>query len=161
MPDFSFLDDEDDNGAIRINTGQARRRPTPQPKKKSDPSAAAGCLAFLLFVGGCVYLVQNGPVAPSKVDASGDNRSLAIVNAQSHIKSLLKAPRSAKWPGMFDVADLRNHATKMRDGTYVVRSFVDAQNSFGAMIRTWYVVRLRLREDGTAEVLEAQLLDDG
>jgi hypothetical protein len=161
MSDFSFLDDQDDKGAVRINVGQSRRRAVQQPKKKSDRSAAAGCLAFLLFVGGCVYVVQNGHFAPAKVDPGDDHRSLAIVNAQSHVKSLLKAPRSAKWPGVFDVADLRNHATKMKDGTYIVRSFVDAQNSFGAMIRTWYVVRLRLRDNGTADVLEAQLLDDG
>ena len=49
MSDFSFLDDQDDKGAVRINVGQSRRRAVQQPKKKSDRSAAAGKL--VVFTG--------------------------------------------------------------------------------------------------------------
>jgi len=159
MPDFSFLDGgEQRDDEIKIRTSPSR---PPAKSRKSDKqqSSAAGCLLTLILVGGCSYWVASLPPKTAREFASDDNRLLALHCAQDHIKGMLKAPRSAKWPGMFDVQDIRSHAMKAADGTYVVRSFVDSQNSFGAMLRLWYVVRLQVHANGTATILEAEVLE--
>lgn len=158
VPDFSFLnDDEPNDGTIRINTGPTRKpaKPKALPAKKSEPSTAAGCLLALLLFGGCYYVMFGGTTKRDEQFEAEWERSLAVTKAQSYVKKHLKAPRSAKWPVLADGGFGANHATKLADGTYMVRSFVDAQNEFGAMIRTWYVVRLRMHQDGRADILEA------
>jgi hypothetical protein len=61
----------------------------------------------------------------------------AEVYAKELVKQSLKAPRTAKFPSIF------NGGTKVSyrgDCKYAIRSYVDAENSFGAMLRThWYV----------------------
>lgn len=61
---------------------------------------------------------------------------------QVEVKEELKAPASAKFPSC-------NRASiyKVAEGVYNVKSYVDAQNSFGAMIRTDYVCQVRYRSD--------------
>ena len=152
MPDFSFLDDLPEDGTIRINTNSSRR-PARRAKPKTDPSPAAGCLVFLLLLGGCFYFVGKMPPQTAADFEKEDHRILAVINAQSHIKGMLVAPRSAKWPGIMSGVDIRQHARKLADGTYAVRSYVDSQNGFGAMVRTYFTVRLRVRQDGNADIL--------
>jgi hypothetical protein len=54
MPDFSFLNDDDD-GRIRINTAGRITRKRGSPTKPAKRNPAAGCLLLLLLIGGCVY----------------------------------------------------------------------------------------------------------
>lgn len=161
MPDFSFLDGNSvEGGSVRINTSPPRRRNVNSPAAPKDQSAALGCLVVLAICGGCVYIVSRMPEQTAADFEKDDNRLLAVTNAQSHIKSRLIAPRSAKWPGILDGIDTSTHATKLNDGTYMVRSFVDSQNRMGALLRTHYVVHLRLMKDGRAVILSSELLDD-
>ena len=64
----------------------------------------------------------------------------AFVESQSYVGMQLKAPSTAKWPYISD----RDVHVSYREGcTYVVKAWVDAQNGFGAEIRTIYVMKLR------------------
>jgi hypothetical protein len=164
MPDFSFLDDGADNaGGIRINT--TARRPSAQQGKSSSKeswNAVRTVLSWAIaavMIGGCWHWVANLPEQTEEQFRADDNRVLAVVNAQSHVKTMLRSPRSAKWPGIMDGVDIRNHATKQGDGTYIVRSWVDADNAFGASIRTWYVVHLRVNRNGIPDILSAGLIE--
>lgn len=163
MSDWSFLDDGADDGTIRINTG---RRKAPARKGRSASlqllkavAAIAWLTIMAVLVGGCWQWAASLPEKSAVEFDKEDNRTLAVVNAQSHIKTMLRSPRSAKWPGVFDGVITRDHAAKQRDGSYVVRSWVDADNAFGASVRTWFVVHLRLRPDGNADILAAELLE--
>jgi hypothetical protein len=71
-----------------------------------------------------------------KIDKIG-----AWVMAKEFVLRRLKAPRTAKWPWYTDqlVAYLGNRE-------YLVSAYVDAQNSFGALIRTYFTCRVR--DDG-------------
>jgi hypothetical protein len=142
--------------------------PGPAPEKKPQLSAVdrmaqeqpalLGCLFLLVLVVGCgVFVSQVLPETAEGFERK-DNRVLAVICAQSHIKEMLRAPRTAKWPGAMSGVDLRTHAVKLKDGTYAVESWVDAQNGFGALIRTRYALRLRLRHDGSSEVISAEFL---
>lgn len=52
-------------------------------------------------------------------------------DAQDAVKEELKAPSTAKFPW-----DYESYVTDNGDGTYTVTSYVDAENSFGAKIRS-------------------------
>ena len=65
-----------------------------------------------------------------------DKSIMAHLIAQDHIKSILKAPKTAKFPWFdYKVARLENQV-------YQVVTHVDSQNGFGAMIRTRFTVKL-------------------
>lgn len=62
----------------------------------------------------------------------------AIATAREFVKQRLKAPSTAKFaPGRESAVAI------LPDGNYAVQSWVDSQNSFGAMIRTKYIAVLK------------------
>jgi hypothetical protein len=75
---------------------------------------------------------------------ASDHSSMAYTMAKEFVKKTLKAPATAQWPGMLDD---RGEIQRLDQTTYSVKSWVDSQNSFGALIRTNYVVILR--EEGS------------
>lgn len=62
-------------------------------------------------------------------------------NAKTAVKSILKAPSTAE----FDNSLIR--IWLMPDSSVVVKGAVDAQNSFGAMIRSNFYVRMKWKDD--------------
>jgi hypothetical protein len=62
----------------------------------------------------------------------------AFVMSQDFVKQRLKSPKSADFP-WYD----QKFVTDKGDGQYVVVSYVDAKNSFGADLRANYVCELR------------------
>lgn len=163
MPEFSFLhDDAPDDGTIRINTSGGRKAAR-QPAPKQDLSKhwlvkLIGLGIWAVLIGGCWQWMSNLPKQTEAEFHAQDNSVIALSRAQSHIKQMLRAPRSAKWPSVLDGDNPYRGVRKMEDGTYVVHSYVDSQNGFGAMLRTWYVVRLRLTKDWDAEILSAEFV---
>ena len=82
------------------------------------------------------YSSQTSTPASKKFNTNdlGDKIDLHI-QAQQYILQGLKAPSTAKFPA------LPYEATDLGNGRYKVVSYVDSQNSFGAMIRSdWSVV---------------------
>jgi hypothetical protein len=63
------------------------------------------------------------------------------IQAQQFVSRALKAPSTAKFPA------LPYEAKSLGDGFYRVKSYVDSQNSFGAMIRSDWTVDMALVED--------------
>ncbi len=76
---------------------------------------------------------------PSKAEHTPDQIYLHI-QAQGFVLQALKSPSTAKFPA------LPNEAISLGDGAYRVSSYVDSQNSFGAMIRTGWTVKMFLVE---------------
>ena len=64
---------------------------------------------------------------------SEDNSTMAYIMMEDFVKGRLKSPSSAKFPGVFD--GRQNHVKYLGNQKYRIVSYVDAQNSFGAMIR--------------------------
>jgi hypothetical protein len=90
----------------------------------------------LFFLGLLIYLFsgEKKPDAPEIPDETD-----AFVYCQLHIKKALRSPASADFPSI--TAD-GNKIVLMKKGPpewqYFVRSYVDSQNGFGAMIRTHF-----------------------
>jgi len=73
-----------------------------------------------------------------------------IVKAcQRLIEPNLKAPKSAEFPSTSE-ASIDRIASNLFD----VVSYVDAQNSFGAMIRTFYTCKVRRSYGGSWELID-------
>jgi len=70
----------------------------------------------------------------------------SIFWAQRAVKQKLKSPATAKFPGEILHRD-EYQVQKLPDDVWRVRSWVDAQNSFGALIRSRWTAELKLSGD--------------
>jgi hypothetical protein len=84
------------------------------------------------------------------VPATG-SEAAAWTACERFVSDQLKAPSTAEFSG-FDtkISDLGN-------GRYVVRGYVDAENSFGAMIRNDYLCRVEHEKDITYNLLDLEV----
>ncbi len=73
---------------------------------------------------------KNKPAPEVVYEPKGSD---AIVACRNAVRESLKAPRSAEFKGMFDSP--QSDVQDLGRGRFRVASWVDAQNSFGAMIR--------------------------
>lgn len=100
-----------------------------------------GCIAIvvgslLLVIVVSVMGAVGGNTTASVARTPG--RSDACFMSQKFVKQSLKSPTSAEFPAWTEA----NCKVKQAAGTWIVTSYVDAQNSFGAMIRSDYVVQM-------------------
>jgi hypothetical protein len=80
------------------------------------------------------------PLEPSAPKDSAQTRWNACYEAQNYIKGALKAPTSADFPNCYRQDDLvSTRPTGDKLGGYAVTTYVDAQNSYGAKIRTYFM----------------------
>jgi hypothetical protein len=77
------------------------------------------------------------------------NKKEVALNAELLVKKQLKSPRTAIFP---PTSDYKVEITK--DTIYVVESYVDAENSFGATIRRNWVVELKMIGDKKINALK-------
>jgi hypothetical protein len=112
----------------------------PEKPKTSKSSLIAGIVVLLavaaLLVSCVGYVVSNGG---DDGDSAGDDRNdgMAKVMCEQFVEERLKAPASADFSGVFDT-------TVTGSGNdYTVRGYVDAQNSFGAQIRSDYTCEIQ------------------
>lgn len=79
-------------------------------------------------------------VQPTAAEIAHNKESEEHDEAQEHVKSFilksLKAPSTAKFPGYSEIPVVK------KDGYWESYTYVDAQNSYGAMIRTNYYVKM-------------------
>lgn len=74
-----------------------------------------------------------------------DIQKLTAYNvAEQYVSQRLKSPSSAVFPSS---SDKSNHVTKVTSKIYTVDSWVDSQNSFGAMIRTKFHLKVTFEGD--------------
>lgn len=99
--------------------------PTPPPPAKSTATgwAALGLLIAcpVLFVGGWLYNALSG-------GSSGSNDSGARAACRVYVEDRLRAPSTAEFSGL--------EATAGDRGRWTVTGSVDAQNGFGAQVRS-------------------------
>ncbi len=72
--------------------------------------------------------------------------------AQQFVEKSLKSPSTAEFPGLF-----KSTVTKKGSDTYYISSYVDSENGFGAMIRSNYVVELKLKADGEISLVDLNI----
>lgn len=75
--------------------------------------------------------------------------------AKEYVKQNLKAPSTAEFPGSF-LSPFEGWEMQQSGTTYKVKSYVDSQNSFGAMIRTQFYLELKFDSNGNLKVTKFQ-----
>jgi hypothetical protein len=144
------------------------------PHCGAKPRRTSGCswLVLIAFVFGLYEYTTttlNSPTTtktgkprreqtvPAVAADVGDEIS-AEVDAKIFVKKMLKAPRTAKFPGMFDPRPSVSHLAE--DELWIVSSYVDAQNVFGAMLRNEYVCVMKYKKRDQYECVYLKLGDE-
>lgn len=94
----------------------------------------------LLIIASIVagYWIFGIPERGPRVEAASNcDRISAFVMSQEFVRRELKSPKTAEFPYISDATVTVTPGKKCR---FSVASYVDAQNSFGALIRTNYTV---------------------
>lgn len=89
-------------------------------------------------------LLDNGKVLASINDfiVTTEEQIKYIRIAEEGVKKVLKAPSSAKFPSYSE------YQMSKDNGIITIVGYVDAQNSFGAMIRSYFTLRFNTKENG-------------
>jgi len=98
----------------------------------------SGCLlsffiAVIVFVGISIYSTSSD----SSSEISHPNNFLAYSYAEDAVKKSLKSPSTAKFPRTIEKD---KHIKYLGNKEYQIDSWVDSQNSFGAMIRSKFSI---------------------
>ena len=117
------------------NTGEE------QTKKKSSLNIVFILVILAVIIFACLMSRCGSDSSEPEVD-KGDSIDAYLV-CQDFVSEGLKAPSTAEFASMSD-STIRNTS----GDNWSVSSYVDAQNSFGAMIRTHFVCDLVYRGDG-------------
>lgn len=95
-------------------------------------------LAWIVFALIVAFVAKNALLPNATPAMRTVDRTDACSISQTFVKRQLKAPSSAKFPLWTE----ENCKVTQRERVWVVRSYVDAQNSFGAMLRNDYVAEM-------------------
>lgn len=105
---------------------------------RASNAVAIGCLAMAALVSAGVAYYALRPRRAEEVAAERLDRRLRDVyhNCQAKVSERLSSPSSAKFP-LFSGGDV--NARQVNDSTYSVMAWVDAQNAFGATVRSSFL----------------------
>jgi hypothetical protein len=132
----------------------------PVTKRTSGCALLAALLGGVFLIGfiGVLVSQSNQPAAappPSQQQADVPDKIGAWTMAEEFVKKSLKAPSTADFGSLFgDNQDPQENVVYEGSGNYRVTIWVDAQNSFGAKIRTHFILKLHDKGTGTWELLE-------
>lgn len=139
---------------------QQSRPNTEHPK---DPKKKRGCLQILVLIIGLFFMCaiissMLDSEAGSPSGANGPTKTpspdpfAAWVMCEQFVENQLVAPSTAEF-GSFD----RNNVDYLGNSEYLVLNYVDAQNSFGAVLRKTYLCKVRDNKDETWSLVDLQM----
>jgi hypothetical protein len=101
-------------------------------KQVNNTLIGIGVILSLCFICLCAFWLYDPPSGPT------DYKTMANIQCQLNVENRLKSPSSADFPSSLstDIRDVGNNV-------FEIRSYVDSQNSFGAMIRTDYFCKIQ------------------
>ena len=126
-------------------------------ERRTSPLTKALAWFFAFVLGAAIIAGVSSDPAPRTGPSADDLLAMeACAIAQEAVKARLKAPLSARFPDCaFGAHEYRIRADESRDTVWVM-GHVDAQNAFGAMLRSDFGVKLE-RQDGQLVAVEATL----
>ena len=94
-----------------------------------------------LIITAIIFVILNlTSGSPEKTEDRTTDAKICAINV---VENNLKAPSTAEHPKYSEMT-----ARHIEGNKYKIYSYVDAENGFGAMVRTNYVVTLELTESG-------------
>jgi len=88
------------------------------------------------------------------IPSQGSHYRDAALSARRFVKQRLKSPSTAEFPPTSTAT-----VKKTPNGTYIVSSYVDSQNAFGATLRSNWVAEIRYLSGNRVELVDIQFID--
>lgn len=96
----------------------------------------------------------------AKQNSISDSEAIRIRDhSKDIINSILKSPSTAEYPDSF-LNPLNDWSMVKKNNLVTVSSYVDAQNSFGATIRSKFVIQVKMNDDGSGKATYVELDGD-
>lgn len=118
-------------------------KPKPEVKKEEPKKSGPGCFTILIWtvliiigilvIGNIYNSYRNNGTQYSSSTTNDDIKAYRL--SKEAVIKRLKAPGTAEFPGIIESKD---HYKEVSYGRFEINSWVDSQNSFGAMIRQNY-----------------------
>jgi len=100
-------------------------------------------LVSVLLTGLIMYNCMGGDGNRSpKSDST--KKIECYVQAKGIVKNKLSSPSTAEFPGAYEYV---KHITKIDENTFEINSYVDSQNAFGAVGRSFFTIRIVYVDD--------------
>ena len=103
----------------------------PELKKYIVPTVVV--IVLFLFIRSCFNSTETNNIPTQS------NKFLAYNYAEDFVKQNLKSPSTAEFP---KTIEKDNHIKELGNDEYLINSWVDSQNSFGAMIRSKFSCKI-------------------
>lgn len=124
------------------------------PQKPPSGCAVFGGLVVLVLGFG---LVWNAVTGGGEDGGGGEDREYGAFDVcQQFVKDRLRSPASAEFRNFFE-DDGEVVVTGTGDGPYTVRSSVDSQNGFGAMLRSDFTCTVSYAGDSDWRLVDLSL----
>lgn len=124
----------------------------------SKQPVTPGGAVFVCVVFFIIFLVFKCSCSKTDEEKAIQNeqnlKSTAYFNGQECVKELLKSPSTAEFP-----YGSEQFVTQIDEDTFIINSYVDSQNSFGAMLRTQYVCQVTLIDNENYTCDSVKLLE--
>ncbi|MFW2500382.1 hypothetical protein [Clostridium diolis] len=120
-------------------------------------------LAFLVWRKEDIETTQRKAQEEQQVQAKikRDNiQTNAITYSKMTVQDLLKSPSTAKFPSSaFQGEEYKEFLLKDEpdNQTWYIQSYVDSQNSFGAIVRSKWAVKIQVYEDERYKILDVDI----
>lgn len=92
----------------------------------------------IMFIAICSG--PDEPEKPSKPKVETHDKLDAIVMSQAFVDQVIKAPATAKYGT--DITSVQRVGGGAGKEVYMIRNYVDSENSYGAMLRTYYTCKI-------------------
>jgi hypothetical protein len=116
-------------------------------RRLAPPQKVLVVMAALIALGLAVNAVLPHPAEPARAAVANPHTVWRI--CQERVSAGLKAPASAEFPS-YDERSIHQSGA-----LWTVNSYVDAQNSFGAQLRTRYTCTASFHPDGATYDIES------
>ncbi|MFW6121310.1 MAG: hypothetical protein ACOC80_10500 [Petrotogales bacterium] len=101
-----------------------------------------GCAIAIFII--IVFSVTMCNIKCDNESSDKPDRIEAFLISQQFVENYLKAPGSVEWPS---ITDNKVRINNIDDNIWEVYSYVDSENSFGALIRTIYFCKIQYNKD--------------
>ncbi len=128
-----------------------------EKKKKDMKNGLIGCAVLIGIVILIAIFSSGGEKKPSVSWEERDNSIGAYIMSERFVKEKLKSPSTAKFPG---VLNRDGHVIKGEDNQYIINSYVDSQNSFGATVRTNFMVIIKQVDENNWRLIDIEFFEN-
>ncbi|MGJ1410435.1 hypothetical protein ACR78Z_12225 [Sphingobacterium thalpophilum] len=90
-----------------------------------------------------------------KEEEIDDKKYLSLQAVEGYVKAQLKSPKTAEFP---PINEFIKHVHVIDDKTFLITSYVDSQNVFGALIRTNFICEVEI-ENGYSKLIDLRILE--